>query len=152
MIKIRRSKKFKIAPQEQHWVNKIYRQVLEKDCDRIKFALDKGVISEKDAIDAICSQILEQQQKTLIRILFERRILYRRRYDFMLKRKFQNFKNAKKQNISRKNLYIGNMLVEYEVISREQVSKYLQIIHKMQQIGLSSAIHIFRRHRLKSAC
>ncbi|WP_372364478.1 hypothetical protein [Candidatus Uabimicrobium sp. HlEnr_7] len=143
MIKIRRNKKFKVAVTTQGWINKISSMAQEKDYSRVKFVLEKNVIKEKDAIDAICSQILENNDKTLIRILFERRILYKRRYKFLLKLPLKKFANRKNKDISRKNFYIGNVLVEYDVVSREQVGKYLQILHKMEQIGLDGSWNIF---------
>ncbi|BBM87475.1 hypothetical protein [Candidatus Uabimicrobium amorphum] len=142
-MKIRRDKKFKIAPSKQGKINKLYRKLQAKDCSRVRFALQKGVIKEKDAIGAICAQVLEQNDKTLIRILYERRIVYRRRYEFLLKLPLRKFANDKKKKISQKNLYIGNMLVQYEVISRQEVGKYLQILQKLQQIGVDDSWRAF---------
>lgn len=142
-MKIRREKKFKIAPTKQGKINKLYRQIQEKDCSRVRFALEKGVIKEKEAIDVICTQVLEHSDKTLIRILYERRIIYGRRYDFLLKLPLKKFANDKKHKISQKNLYIGNMLVQYEVISRQEVGKYLQILQKLQQIGVDNTWKTF---------
>ena len=118
-------------------IESILEQAFGKDVSRIKEALDNNIVNEDEVIEAVCHQILEAPNKTLVQILLSRGCLEGEKYKPLKEVNLKDLSKTQRQQMSKKNLYIANSLVDYNVCSREQIAKYLQILQKLDELGLS---------------